>query len=107
MSCRSRRSSYKPPFVDYKLLKKIQKINATNGKKFIKTYSRRSSIIPPMIGFTLAIHNGKKHVDVFITRDMVAANLKLGDMVLTRKFGGHAKEDKAKTQVKKGPAKKW
>ena len=97
MSVRSRRSSYKPPFVDYKLLKKIKKITENKDKKFIKTYSRRSSIIPQMIGFTLSIHNGKKHVDVFITRDMVKANLKLGDMVLTRKFGGHP-ESKNKQQ---------
>ncbi len=82
------RSLKKGPFVDLHLAVKISKMNASNEMKIIKTWSRRSTIIPEMIGHTLAIHNGRKFIPVYITENMVGH--KLGEFSPTRHFKGHA-----------------
>lgn len=82
------RSSKKGPFVDYHLLEKIQKMEKSREKKMIKTWSRRSVIIPEMVGFTIAVHNGNKHIPIYITENMVG--YKLGEFAPTRTFRGHS-----------------
>jgi small subunit ribosomal protein S19 len=82
------RSSKKGPFVDYHLLEKISKMQAGGDKKMIKTWSRRSVIIPEMVGFTIAVHNGNKHIPIYITENMVGC--KLGEFAPTRTFRGHS-----------------
>jgi small subunit ribosomal protein S19 len=82
------RSLKKGPFADVKLLKRIDDMNARNEKRIIKTWSRRSTIFPQMIGHTLAVHDGRKHIPVFVTENMVGH--KLGEFALTRTFKGHA-----------------
>ncbi len=82
------RSLKKGPFVDLKLLKRIEKMNEANEKKVIKTWSRPSTIFPQMVGHTIAVHDGRKHVPVYITEDMVGH--KLGEFAPTRTFKGHA-----------------
>ena len=84
------RSLKKGPFVDEKLLKAIEAMNAANDKKVIKTWSRSSTIFPQMIGHTIAVHDGRKHVPVYVTEDMVGH--KLGEFAPTRTFRGHAGE---------------
>ncbi|KAA0258469.1 30S ribosomal protein S19 [Deferribacter autotrophicus] len=86
------RSSKKGPFVDEHLLKKVLKAKETGDKKVIKTWSRRSTIIPEMVGLTFAVHNGRKFVPVYVTENMVGH--KLGEFSFTRTFKGHKKEDK-------------
>ena len=86
------RSLKKGPFADDYLLKKVQKLNETGKKEVVKTWSRRSTIYPDFIGHTFAVHNGKEFIPVYVTEDMVGH--KLGEFALTRKFGGHGKEDK-------------
>lgn len=81
------RSLKKGPFADQSLMKKINELNKKNDKKVIKTWSRRSTIFPEFVGHTLAVHDGTKHVPVYITEEMVGH--KLGEFVPTRKFGGH------------------
>ena len=81
------RSLKKGPFVDDHLLKKVDALNATNEKRVIKTWSRRSTIIPDMVGHTIAVHDGRKHVPVYITESMVGH--KLGEFAPTRLFKGH------------------
>lgn len=81
------RSVKKGPFVDYKLFEKINKLNKTNQKKIIKTWSRSSTIIPDFVGHTIAVHNGNKMIPVFITENMVGH--KLGEFSPTRIFRGH------------------
>lgn len=81
------RSIKKGPFVDEHLLKKIEAMNTTGEKKMIKTWSRRSTIIPEFVGHTLAVHNGKKFIPVYITENMVGH--KLGEFSPTRTFKGH------------------
>ncbi len=81
------RSVKKGPFVDFKLLKKIQKLNETNQKKIIKTWSRSSTIIPEFVGHTIGVHNGKQHIPVYVTENMVGH--KLGEFAPTRIFRGH------------------
>ena len=88
------RSVKKGPFVDYKLLEKIDKLNKTNQKKIIKTWSRSSTIIPDFVGHTIAVHNGNKMIPVFITENMVGH--KLGEFSPTRTFRAHAGEKKDK-----------
>lgn len=88
------RSIKKGPFVDLHLLKKVDVAMATKSKKPIKTWSRRSMIIPDMVGLTIAVHNGRQHVPVFVTENMVGH--KLGEFALTRTFRGHAADKKAK-----------
>ena len=78
----------KGPYVFDRLLKKVQKLNETGKKEVVKTYSRRSTIFPDFVGHTIAVHNGKEFIPVYITEDMVGH--KLGEFALTRKFGGHA-----------------
>ena len=82
------RSLKKGPFVDEPLMEKVQALNASNEKKVIKTWSRRSTIVPDMIGHTIAVHNGKKFIPVYITEQMVGH--KLGEFSPTRSFRGHA-----------------
>lgn len=81
------RSVKKGPFIQKSLLDKINEMNKKGEKKVIKTWSRSSTIFPQMIGHTIAVHNGKKHVPVYISEDMVGH--KLGEFVLTRTFRGH------------------
>jgi small subunit ribosomal protein S19 len=82
------RSLKKGPFVDDHLLEKIEALNAQNQKRVLRTWSRRSTIVPEMIGHTLAVHDGRKHVPVYITESMVGH--KLGEFAPTRTFRGHA-----------------
>lgn len=86
------RSLKKGPFVDDHLFKKIEELNGTGDKKVIKTWSRRSMIVPDMIGHTIAVHNGQKHVPVYVTEQMIGH--KLGEFAPTRFFRGHAGTDK-------------
>lgn len=88
------RSIRKGPFIDQHLLSKITLAHSTNSKKPIKTWSRRSTIIPEMIALTIAVHNGKEHIPVFITENMVGH--KLGEFSITRTFKGHSGDRKAK-----------
>jgi len=81
------RSLKKGPFVDDHLLKKIDAANASNARKVIKTWSRRSTVVPEMIGHTIGVHNGKQHVPVFVQEMMVGH--KLGEFAPTRTFRGH------------------
>ena len=81
------RSIKKGPYVFDRLLKKVQMLNENNKKEVIKTWSRRSTIFPDIIGHTFAVHNGKEFIPVYVTEDMVGH--KLGEFALTRKFGGH------------------
>ena len=90
------RSLKKGPFVDDHLLKKIDALNETGEKKVIKTWSRRSTIIPDFIGLTFAVHNGKKFVPVYVTENMVGH--KLGEFSPTRTFYGHAADKKGKVK---------
>lgn len=82
------RSLKKGPYADPKLLRKIEEMNQKGEKRILKTWSRRSTIFPEMIGHTLAVYDGRKHVPVFITENMVGH--KLGEFVLTRSFRGHS-----------------
>lgn len=86
------RSLKKGPFIADHLLKKIEALNEKREKQVIKTWSRASTILPQMIGHTIAVHNGRQHVPVFITEQMVGH--KLGEFAPTRTFRGHAKSDK-------------
>jgi small subunit ribosomal protein S19 len=88
------RSLKKGPFVDAHLIDKIEKVRATSDKRPIKTWSRRSTILPEFIGLTIAVHNGKQHIPVFVTENMVGH--KLGEFSLTRTFKGHTAGKKAK-----------
>ena len=82
------RSVKKGPYVDARLLKRVEELNAANDKKVLKTWSRASTIFPQMVGHTIAVHDGRKHVPVYITEDMVGC--KLGEFAPTRTFKGHA-----------------
>ena len=84
------RSLKKGPFVDEKLLKKVERAKEAGDRKPIKTWSRRSVVLPEMVGLTLAIHNGREHIEVFITESMVGH--KLGEFSPTRTFRGHARK---------------
>ena len=86
------RSLKKGPFVDLHLAKKVDAMNSAGDRKVIKTWSRRSTIIPDMLGHTIAVHDGRKHVPVFITEAMVGH--KLGEFAPTRTFKGHIKDDR-------------
>ena len=86
------RSLKKGPFVADHLLKKIEKLNVKGDKQVIKTWSRASTIIPQMIGHTIAVHNGRQHVPVYVSEQMVGH--KLGEFAPTRTFRGHVKGDK-------------
>lgn len=90
------RSIRKGPYVDPKLFAKIEKMNQENKKEVVKTWSRASTIIPEMIGHTIAVHDGRKHVPVFITDEMLGH--KLGEFVPTRTFKGHAGDKTTKVK---------
>lgn len=86
------RSLKKGPFVDDHLMKKVDKQNEAGTKNVIKTWSRRSMIVPAMLGHTLAVHDGRKHVPVFVSENMIGH--KLGEFAPTRTFKGHIKDDR-------------
>ena len=88
------RSIKKGPFVDLHLIKKVQETAESNSRKPIKTWSRRSMILPDMLGMTIAVHNGKQHMPVFITEDMVG--YKLGEFAPTRSYKGHVADKKGR-----------
>ncbi len=88
------RSLKKGPFVDHHLMKKVMAAVENNDKRPIKTWSRRSMIVPEMVGLTIAVHNGRQHVPVLINENMVGH--KLGEFALTRTFRGHAADKKSK-----------
>lgn len=88
------RSVKKGPFVDLHLVKKVDEVIASNSKKPIKTWSRRSMIMPDMIGLTIAVHNGRLHVPVLINENMIGH--KLGEFAATRTFKGHVADKKSK-----------
>jgi small subunit ribosomal protein S19 len=87
------RSAKKGPFVDERLLRRVVEMNAAGQKKMLKTWSRASTVFPEMVGHTIAVHDGRKHVPVFLTEAMVGH--KLGEFALTRTFRGHIKGDRA------------
>lgn len=88
------RSLKKGPFIDLHLLKKVETALEKSDKRPIKTWSRRSTVFPEMVGLTIAVHNGRQHVPVFVTEDMVGH--KLGEFAATRTYRGHAADKKAK-----------
>ena len=88
------RSLKKGPFIDLHLLKKVQAVIATNDKRPIKTWSRRSMITPEFVGLTVQVHNGRQHIPVFVTEDMVGH--KFGEFSMTRTYRGHAADKKAR-----------
>ncbi len=98
------RSIKKGPFVDKHLGKKVEEANKTNKKSVIKTWSRRSTILPDFVGHTFAVHNGKKFVPVFVTENMVGH--KLCEFAPTRTFSGHSAEKKAAAATPAPPPKK-
>ena len=87
------RSIKKGPFVDLHLLKKVETVRATSDKRPVKTWSRRSTVLPTFVGLTIAVHNGKQHIPVYISENMVGH--KLGEFALTRTFKRHAADRKA------------
>ncbi|HBG93047.1 MAG: 30S ribosomal protein S19 [Nitrospirae bacterium RIFOXYB2_FULL_43_5] len=95
------RSLKKGPFVDEKLMKKVRTMIEIGDKKIIKTWSRRSTVVPDFIGYTFAVHNGRKFIPVYVTENMVGH--KLGEFSPTRTFRGHSKSEKAAPA--KAPAK--
>ena len=96
------RSIKKGPFIDGHLLKKIQSLNEANEKRVLKTWSRRSTIVPEMIGHTFAVHNGRKFIPVYVTENMVGH--KLGEFAPTRTFHGHSGDRKAEVNPSAAPA---
>lgn len=88
------RSIKKGPFVDHHLVAKVEAARASNDKRPIKTWSRRSMVLPDMVGLTIAVHNGRQHMPVYVSENMVGH--KLGEFVATRTFRGHAADKKAK-----------
>ena len=86
------RSIKKGPFVEERLMKRIDAMNEANEKKVVKTWSRASTIFPEMVGHTIAVYDGRKHVPVYVTEDMVGH--KLGEFVATRTYRGHGKDEK-------------
>lgn len=93
------RSIKKGPVIAPKLLKKVEAVNRSGQKAVIRTWSRSSTIMPAMIGLTIAVHNGRRHVPIFITENMVGH--KLGEFALTRTFRGHVAKAERITQVRK------
>ncbi len=92
------RSLKKGPFIKEKLLNRIEEMNDKNDKKVLKTWSRASTIFPQMVGHTIAVHDGKRHVPIYITEDMVGH--KLGEFAPTRTYRGHADKEKS-SKIKK------
>ena len=95
------RSLSKGPFIDDHLQKKVDEMNQKNEKKVLRTWSRRSTVIPEMVGHTLAVHNGKKFIPVYITENMVGH--KLGEFSMTRTFKGHSVRAATETAAKPAP----
>jgi small subunit ribosomal protein S19 len=93
------RSTKKGPYIDPKLMAKVVKVQASGQKAVIRTWSRRSTVLPEMVGLTIAIHDGRRHVPVFITENMVGH--KLGEFALTRTFRGHTSRSAQVSQVRK------
>ena len=91
------RSLKKGPVVEEKLLKRVQEMNESGKKRVIKTWSRRSTVFPEMVGHTIAIHNGKTHIPIYVSENMVGH--KLGEFAPTRRFGGHAGQER-KSRIK-------
>jgi small subunit ribosomal protein S19 len=87
------RSAKKGPFVDERLMRRINEMNQAGQKRMVKTWSRSSTVFPEMVGHTIAVHDGRKHVPVFISESMVGH--KLGEFALTRTFRGHVKSDRS------------
>lgn len=96
------RSIKKGPYVDYHLMQKVDKAVASSDKRPIKTWSRRSMILPEMVGLTIAVHNGRLHVPVYVTENMVG--YKLGEFALTRTFRGHSGDRKVKGKEDEKPS---
>lgn len=96
------RSLKKGPFIDDHLLEKVQAAQESQSKKVIKTWSRRSTVIPDMVGMTMAVHNGRKFVPIFVTENMVGH--KLGEFAPTRTFRGHSGDRKTKVAGSAAPA---
>ena len=94
------RSLKKGPFVDTHLLEKVESMNRANEKKVVKTWSRRSTVVPEMVGHTLAVHNGKKFIPVYVTENMVGH--KLGEFALTRIFKSHSAAGKRTEEAAQG-----
>jgi small subunit ribosomal protein S19 len=92
------RSLKKGPYVDLRLLKKVEDMNRTNDKKVLKSWSRSSTIYPQMVGHTIAVHDGRKHVPVYITEEMVGH--KLGEFAPTRTFRGHGHHTEKSSSLK-------
>lgn len=92
------RSVKKGPFVDVCLAKKVEIVRASNDKRPVKTWSRRSTVLPEFVGLTIAVHNGRQHIPVYISENMVGH--KLGEFSLTRTFKGHAADKKAVVKKK-------
>jgi len=93
------RSTKKGPAIDAKLLKKVEILNRSGEKAVIKTWARSSTILPVMIGLTIGVHDGRRHVPIFITENMVGH--KLGEFALTRTFRGHSAKAERTTQIRK------
>jgi small subunit ribosomal protein S19 len=89
------RSIKKGPFVDLHLLKKVEKASGSNDRRPIKTWSRRSMVLPDMVGLTIAVHNGRQHIPILISENMVGH--KLGEFAVTRTFRGHSGDRKSKS----------
>jgi small subunit ribosomal protein S19 len=97
------RSVKKGPFVDLHLVKKVDAARASNDKRPIKTWSRRSTVLPDFVGLTIAVHNGKQHIPVYVTENMVGH--KLGEFSHTRNFKGHSRAGSADKRAGPGPRK--
>jgi len=93
------RSTKKGPAIDAKLLKKVETLNRSGQKAVIKTWSRWATIVPEMVGLTIGVHDGRRHVPIFITENMVGH--KLGEFALTRTFRGHSSRAEKTTQIRK------
>jgi small subunit ribosomal protein S19 len=93
------RSSKKGPFIDNNLLKKVEALNQSGEKAVLKTWSRSSTIVPEMIGHTIGVHDGRRHVPIFLTENMVGH--KLGEFAFTRTFRGHSAKSEKVTRIKK------
>ena len=93
------RSSKKGPFVDPKLLRKVEALNRSGEKAMLRTWSRASTVFPEMIGHTIGVHDGRRHVPIFITENMVGH--KLGEFAFTRAFRGHSGKSERVTRIKK------
>ncbi len=93
------RSSRKGPFIDSALLKKVEVLNQSGQKAVVKTWSRSSTVVPEMIGHTIGVHDGRRHVPIFVTENMVGH--KLGEFAFTRTFKGHSAKSERVTRIRK------